>query len=349
MVMMRRVLTRNGKGAFAVREEPLPEPKPGELTIEVVASSISAGTELSRYIGMESKVSPDDVWQPFGYQNAGVVIAVGEGCEGFQVGQRVAAMGAGYALHATHANVPVNMTTPLPDSVSFEEGALNSLAATALNAVRRANLQLGENVLVVGLGVVGQFVAQLAKLNGTHVLGADRLPLRLDTAKATGITVCDVNTPFTQVAPEFTRGYGMDAAFICFGGNATATFKDIVKVMKRAPDTHAYGCIVLVGGATVEHSFGSALGNLDIRSAARTGPGYHDNAWEHGAAYPPVFVPWTTKRNLEEIMGWIVGGQLQVKPLISHCVPLSQGPDICRTIIEHPEQTLGVVLKMQED
>ena len=59
---------------------------------------------------------------------------------------------------------------------------------------------------------------------------------------------------------------------------------------------------VLVGGATVEHSFGAALGNLDIRSAARTGPGYHDKEWEHGASYPKVFVPWTTKRNLEEAM-----------------------------------------------
>jgi threonine dehydrogenase-like Zn-dependent dehydrogenase len=347
--MLRRVLTRNGKGGFLVKEETLPAPKPGEITIEVMASSISAGTELSRYIGKPAEVSPDDVWQPFGYQNAGVVIAVSEGCEEFQVGQRVASMGGGYAQHATHANVPINMTVALPDSVSFEEGALNSLAATSLNAVRRAKLQLGENALVVGLGVVGQFVAQLAKINGAHVLGADRLPLRLDVAKATGIEVCGVDTSFVEKAPEFTRGYGMDAAFVCFGGNATATFKEIVKVMKRAPDTHAYGCIVLVGGATVEHSFGAALGNLDIRSAARTGPGYHDEAWEHGETYPKVFVPWTTKRNLEEVMGWIVSGQLQVKPLISHCVPLSQGPDVCRTIIEHPEQTLGVVLKMQED
>jgi threonine dehydrogenase-like Zn-dependent dehydrogenase len=345
--MLRRVLAGNGKGAFKIIEEPMPEPKPGELTIEVMASSISAGTELSRFAGKEPEVTPEDTWRTFGYQNAGIVTRVGEGCEEFRVGQRVAAMGAGYAIHGTHANVPVNMTVALPDAVSFEEGALNSLAVTSLNAVRRANLELGQNALVVGMGIVGQFVAQLARLNGAHVLCADRLALRLNTARELGFDVCGVETSFTEEAPQFTRGYGMDAAFICFGGNATATFKEIVGVMKRAPDTHVYGCVVLVGGATVEHSFGAALGNLDIRSAARTGPGYHDKEWEHGASYPKVFVPWTTKRNLEEAMRWIAAGQLQVKPLITHTVSLDDAPEVCRTIIEHPDQTLGVVLKMQ--
>lgn len=347
MASMRKVLAKSNFGRLAVIEQAIPELGPGEMLIEVEASVISAGTELGGVRSKEGANPSDEKWRSFGYQNAGRIVRIGEGVAGFQVGQRVACMGGEYAVHGTHAVAPVNLVTPLPDQLSFEEGAFIALAATALQAVRRAELQLGEYALVMGLGLVGQLTGQLAQLSGAHVLGADRFPLRMETARRSGLErVIGADEPLGEAARQFTRGYGLDCTFICFGGDATEPFKQAVAAMKQSPDTHPNGRIVIVGGASVTHKFGAPLGNLDIRSSARTGPGYHDPEYERGKGYPRVFVPWDTKRNLEEIMGWIVSGKLNVRDLISHRVPLAQAPEACRTIIEEPEKTLGVVVTM---
>ena len=92
---------------------------------------------------------------------------------------------------------------------------------------------------------------------------------------------------------EFTLRRGIDCAFIAFGGDSDETFAQIVDCMKVSPDTHQMGRIVIVGGFSFRHQWAAALGNLDVRSAARTGPGFLDPAWEEGARLPQVFVQWS--------------------------------------------------------
>jgi len=284
---------------------------------------------------------------PFGYQNAGTVLKLGEGVTRFQVGDRVACMGGGYALHASHAVVPVNLAVPIPEGVSFEEAAFCHLAATALHAVRRAEPRFGENFAVSGLGLVGQLSVQFAKLSGTHVVGLDRFPKRLEVALASGADAA-FNVAESDPVPrvvEFCRGHGLDAAIIAFGGDGTAAAKQLYEMMKPAPDTHRWGRIVVVGGATITMNLAAGLGNVDIRSSARPGPGYHDDAWEHGADYPPVFVRWTTQRNLEESLRAMAEGALRCKPLISDVFPLDEAPAACEKLVSSPAEALGVILK----
>ncbi len=342
---MRKVVAIDGGGRISVEEEPIPQPQPGQVQVEVKASLISPGTELGGVMGRRKNPS-DGPPRAFGYGNAGVVIGQGEGCEDIAIGTRMACMGGGYAQHATHACVPRNMAVPVPEGVSFDHAAFSCLAATALNAIRRAEVQLGEHVAVVGVGPVGQLACQWARLSGCHVMALDRLPMRLERAQKTGphrtINI-DEEDP-VAVSRMFTRGYGVDAAIIAFGGDGTEAFKTLVQMMKQAPDTHRMGRIVIVGGAKIEHMFAAALGNLDVRSAARTGPGYHDEAWEHGADYPPVFVPWTTTRNLEECLRFMDDGELVVEPLITHRAPIDEAPDACEDLIQRPNEALGVIL-----
>ncbi|MCH7792615.1 MAG: hypothetical protein IID31_10090 [Planctomycetes bacterium] len=134
---------------------------------------------------------------------------------------------------------------------------------------------------------------------------------------------------------------------MAFGGDGTAAFKMLVGLMKRAPDTHQMGRIVIVGGAKIDHGFAAALGNLDVRSAARTGPGYHDDDWELGQDYPAVFVQWTTNRNMEECLAFIDSGSILVDPLITHRVSLADAPDACEALIQTPNEALGVVVLPQ--
>jgi threonine dehydrogenase-like Zn-dependent dehydrogenase len=344
---MRRVVMLDGAGRITVEREAIPEPKPGQVLVEVRACCVSPGTELGGVPERRRNPNAEGPKRAFGYSNAGVVIGQGEGCEDIPLGTPVACMGGGYALHTSHAAVPRNLTVPIPEGVGFEAAATNHLAATGLHAVRRGEFTLGEHVAIFGLGIVGQFSAQLAALAGAHVLGVDRLPLRLEAASRSGLVerVVDFTVEdLPEVGREFSRGYGFDGGVIALGGDGTPAFKGLVGLLKVSPDTHKMGRIVIVGGARIDHGYAAALGNVDVRSSARPGPGYHDKEWEHGRDYPPVFVEWTTRRNLEECLRLMALGRLQTEPLITHRVPLDDAPAACDLLIEHPERALGVIL-----
>lgn len=347
---MRKFATINGKGIISVKEGPIPEPSNGELLIEAYASVISPGTELGGVKSRRKNPNPSGSARPFGYQNAGVVIKKGEDCDEFEIGDRVAGMGGGYALHSDYACVPKNLCVPIPDEVTYKEAAFNHLAATALHAIRRGEIQISENVVVVGLGIVGQLCCQFARISGAHVMGVDRLPKRLEIASEAGadlvVNVDEENA--VAKAKEFTRGYGMDCGIIAFGGDATDAFKLIRKMLKRSPDTHRMGRIVIVGGARISHGFAAGLGNVDVRSSARPGPGYHDEEYERGKDYPPVFVEWTTTRNLEESLRCVAEGKLKIKTLITHEYPLEEASEACEKLIQTPNEALGVVLKPKD-
>jgi threonine dehydrogenase-like Zn-dependent dehydrogenase len=342
----RRVVKIAASGHVTVDREPIPPLQAGEILVRVKASLISAGTELGAFLGRERTESPQDTYRAFGYQNAGEVVEVGKGCERFVVGQRVACMGAGYALHADYACVPQNLAVALPDSVQEDEGAFSALVATAMQAARRGEVVFGAEVGVFGLGIVGQLTAQVCQAAGARTLAFDPLDLRVERARRGGVELATTETGQDAIAyaHQVTQGGGLDSAFICFGGDATDTLKDIVQMMKLAPDTHRSGRIVLVGGAQVTHRFGADLGNLDLCSAARTGPGYHDPAYERGDDYPPVFVRWTTQAHLHLFVRWLTEGKLHVKELVTDHVPVEEAPTACYALMDAPKEHLGVVI-----
>lgn len=350
---LRRVVTLARSGHVQVQQEPIPPLQPGQVLVRVRASVISAGTELGsarRAAGAQSRSGPPEgPFRPFGYQNAGEVIEVGDGCRGLAVGQRVACMGGGYALHADYACVPQHLAVPLPESVSDEEGAFAALAATAMQAVRRGDVVFGEEVGVLGLGIVGQLVAQVSQIAGARVLACDPFESRVALARRCGVRHATSETGPAAIAraAAVSEGRGLDCGFICFGGEATAALKDLVQMMKQAPDTHRWGRIVIVGGARVTHDFGAALGNLDLRSAARTGPGYHDKAYEHGADYPAVFVRWTTQAHLRLFVRWVADGKLRVKDLITDRFPVEEADAACYALMDAPGDHLGVVIRYE--
>jgi len=337
----------DGSGRGVCRTEPLPEVGAGRGGVRVVASLISPGTELGGVPAKRAAPDPASTPRAFGYANAGVVDQLGPGVERFERGQRVACMGAGYALHTDYAVVPQNLCAPIPDGVSMEEATAAHLAATALQAIRRAQPEFGENAMVMGLGLVGQLAAQLGQLAGCHVMGVDRISLRARVGTEAGIervVLANREDP-VAAAEEFSRGWGMDFGILAFGGDGNAAFEQMYESLKLSPDGHRMGRIVIVGGATISHMFAAALGNVDVRSSARTGPGYHDESYELGGTYPPVFVPWTTQRNFSECLRAIGDGKLRVKPLLTHEFPLAEIGAAVDVLVETPHEAMGVVLK----
>ena len=347
MNQTRKVVMMDSNGKIWTGEQDIPELREGQLLVEVHASMVSPGSGLGSVKSRRANPSPNPSHHPFGYTNAGVVIDKKGDCDEFERGDRVSGMGGGYALHATHACIPHNLCAKIPDNVSPEEAASNHLAATALHAVQRGRIVIGENVVVAGLGLVGQLSCQIAQIAGAYVMGLDSFPKRVEIARTAGVAL-PINISETDPGPlaeEFTNGYGMDCGIIAFGGDGTEAFQQIRSMLKTTPDMHKMGRIVIVGGASVTHRFAAGLGNVDVISAARTGPGYHDEAYEHGADYPPVFVPWPTQRNLELVLRFMSEGKLKVKPLITDILPIEQAAAGCEKLIQTPNEALGVVFK----
>ena len=336
-------------GRVGALEEDVPQLKENEVLVEVYASLISPGTEMNLPRNLRKKpAKPDSEPMKFGYSNAGIILETKGDVKDLKPGMRVACMGAGAALHANYAAVPVNLAVPLPDEVSFEQASYLSLAATALQAVRRTGVKLGEYGAVLGLGIVGNLAAQLYRLCGARVLGWETLALRAEKAARCGIRSIDfVKNDPVELTKAFADPYGLDFALFAFGGDAEKTFMDIKECMKVSADGHAMGNITLVGGCRVPVDGGAASGNLDIRVSSRTGAGYHDPAWEYGRDYPAAFVQFTTQRNAAELIRLIAEKRLLVDPLTTHRMPLENIAGAGDLLIEHPDRSLGVILTMK--
>src|SRR5262249_50754168 len=111
-------------------------------------------------------------------------------------------------------SVPKNLCVRLPDNVSFEAGAFGTLGAVALQGVRLAEPTLGESVVVIGLGLIGQLTVQLVKANGCRVFGVDLDPGRIDLARQLGAEGGCQPDEAREIILDWSRGGGADAVVI---------------------------------------------------------------------------------------------------------------------------------------
>jgi len=347
-MLKREVAVITGAGLVQVIKEKVPELQDGQALVKVKASLVSPGTEMSTVKGRREKPEQCEPTR-FGYANAGDILEVKGDAKGLTPGMRVACMGAGAALHANYAVVPVNMIVPIPDAVSYAQASYACLGATALQALRRAEPTLGEYGAVLGLGIVGNLCSQLCALSGARVVSWEALPARMKIAAACGLKnrVNFKDSDPVAASKDFAAPYGLDFAVIAFGGQADQAYASLKQCMKVSADGHAMGRVVLVGGCKITMDGGAANGNLDIRISSRTGPGYHDPAYELGKSYPAGFVQFDTQRNLREIIALIAEGRLLVDPMTTHTLPLSEAAQAADALLESPDKTLGVVFEMK--
>lgn len=349
---VRKVVAVSDTGGICLVEQEVPPLGPGMVLVEVRASLVSPGTELGGWRTLSEKRGKGGDRKnakPSGYSNAGIVKQTGTGVQGLRPGDRVACIGYGYALHTNLAVVPQNLCVPLPRTVTYAQGSYGMLMATGLQALRRCNPVLGENVAVVGLGLVGQLTAQFHRLAGNFVIGWGRHDTRVRIAKRWGIdeAINVKKDDAVQRTLEFSRQRGIDAAVFAFAGPAGQSYEDVCRCLNKTPDDHLMGRIVVVGGSRIDLAW--IPGNFDVRIAARTGPGYHDEEWELGRDYPPVFVPWTTNSNLELCMRLLEEKRFNVDCLTTHMIPLDRVEEEIEHVLDTYEEALGVVFTNGED
>lgn len=197
-----------------------PDPGPGEVIVQVASCGI-CGSDLHIYrletpsaLEMHAgtlRTDPEGN-RIIGHEYAGVIAAVGEGVEGYQVGDRVVGVTAGGGM-AEYVPVPANpfQLAKIPDGVSFEEAATTEPLADALQLVRKAALQPGENVVVFGVGIIGLGVVQALRAIQPEVgeiVAVDVSPSRLDMALQVGASAV-VNAAEEDVVEACGRACGV--------------------------------------------------------------------------------------------------------------------------------------------
>ncbi len=159
-----------------------PAPANGQVLLRALITLISPGTERAFFLNLDN-TNPSYPLYP-GYSFVGEVMACGDGVDALQVGDRVVCP----AAHASLAVVDACVCLPAPADLSDEEAAFFNLLAIAMQGVRKARIELGESVAVLGAGVIGMLAMRLAQLSGgLPVIGIDLDEKRLDLEKRIGV------------------------------------------------------------------------------------------------------------------------------------------------------------------
>lgn len=371
---MKQVLQSRKSGKVGVGEVPAPLVQQGRVLVRTVASLISAGTERAavesarKSLVQEARERPDLVKavinkarneglintfnavrgkvassQALGYSASGIVMAVGNDVTEFAPGDRVACAGAGFASHAEVVSVPKNLCVRLPEHVDFDAGAFGTLGAIALQGVRLAEPTLGESVVVIGLGLVGQLTIQLLNANGCRVFGVDLDPARVDLARRLGADAVALSNEETKNAVKsWTSGRGADAVLI------TAATDSNQPIELAGEISRMKGRVVVVGMtglAVPRHSYFAR--ELSLQISMSYGPGRYDPDYEErGKDYPFGYVRWTENRNMAAFLDLVDRGRVDVEPLISHRFAIDDAERAYQLISgDLNEPYLGVLLR----
>src|SRR5215216_5368354 len=365
--------TRNGKST--VEDVPVPTPRDGQALVKTEASLVSAGTErmvvefAEKSLVGKARSRPDLVKQvldkarregvvntaqaafnrldqpmALGYSSAGTIVALGKNMQGFKVGQRVACAGGGYAVHAEYNVVPRNLLTPLPKNVDFESAAFTTLGAIALHGFRLAEPQIGENVAIIGMGLLGLLAAQTATAAGCNVLGIDVDPARIALASSLGLRAV-LRADAVDSSAAFTANHGFDVILICADTKSNDPVELAGVIARDRARVVATGAVGLTLPRKIYYE--KEISFVNSRSY---GPGRYDlNYEEQGNDYPLGYVRWTEGRNFDAIVDLMAKGQLQVKPLITHRFPIEQATRAYEVITgKTKEPFLGVLLTYPE-
>lgn len=316
-----------------------------EVRISTLYSGISAGTELTAYRGtnpylnkrwdeerrlfVDGSTSFEYPVNGWGYEEVGEVVEVGAGVTTVAVGDVI--WGTWGHRSETVQKVERAEKRILAKGADPRIGIFSHIGAIALNVVLDADIHVGETVAVFGLGVPGQLVAQLARLNGARVIGVDGVAARRDLALELGADeVIDATQGgVAERIRELTGGLGAD---VCLevSGNYSAMHEAIRSV--------AYSSRVCVAGFMQGEGVGLRLGEE-----------FHHNrvaviCSQISGVAPVLRHRWDEYRLQRTAVDLAVSGRLRVTELISHTMPLEQGREAFELLDQAPRDVLQVVL-----
>lgn len=371
---MKQVVQNYKSGELALLDVPVPGCKPGGVLVRSAYSLISTGTELMKVseAGMsmvgKARSRPDQVakvvqsvatngvgptyrkvmgkldsYTPLGYSLCGVVEQVGAGIDDVKAGDLVACAGNEHALHAELNWVPKNLYAPVPDGLAPRYAAFGTVGSIAMQGVRQGEPRLGEVALVIGLGLIGQLVAQLLTASGVRVVGVDPDPARCELAERLGAAACGDpdSAAVAHAVAELTDGHGVDQVYLAAGGGSNQPVELAARLCRDR------GRVVDIGKCRLDLPWNAYYEKeLDVRFSRSYGPGRYDPAYElEGRDYPIGYVRWTERRNLACFLDLLARGRVDVEPLISHTAPFDDAVETYRGLQDGDLKAVAVLFR----
>ena len=277
--------------------------------------------------------------KPLGHSCSGRVIAVGKKVTKFRAGDYVACIGSGFANHADIVCVPEQFVTHVHNKSKLQEASFVAVGGLAFDNIKKTNVQVGEYVAVVGLDLLGQLTAQIAKLSGCKVIGIDTNEHHLKIAHQLGLPYT-LNPNIDDLDREIlaiTNREKVDCTII------TKHFDNIVE--KSFDITRSDGRIVLS-----QYTKGFALNNnkialkaikiINIPSYQPTEELLSENhhVFDHGNQATQV----QQYKSLSSFIDFIEHNLINVNALISHTFNVQYTPQAYKEI--QKKDVLGIVL-----
>jgi len=366
---MKQVI-RKGLSEIVVDEVPDPLPVPHHVVVQPACSLISNGTETASLhqeaLLKEIADNPSHlqkVWKTVkavgpvatlaeiraklrsdyavvGYSGAGIVAARHETVRDLAIGERVAYCGEGTG-HGERILAGRTLVARVPEGVDLEQACFAALGSIAMNAVRIASISLGDVVAVIGQGLVGQLVSQLARLQGAVVVALDLKPERAELAKRLGADYAIAGSAARESIAALTGGRGADCVIVAAAAKNDGPARQALEICRDR------GRIVVVGAVALNLPWNEMyLKEIQLFMSRAYGPGSYDAGYEsQGRDYPVSYVRWTENRNMEEFLRLVAAARIDVRPLITHRFRLEDAPRAYQTILDPASGSLAVVLK----
>ena len=371
--IIRRVIDKKGK--IEIKEIPTPNTSDNQVLIATHYSLISSGTELGTInkdpVEM-AKLTLQDPWmrnavknlvfsgsfrttkdiiineltlfRMIGYSGAGEVINKGKNIIHVNIGDKVAFAAQG---HAEQVAAYANHVVKVPDNVNLQNAAFVTVGGIALQGIRKAKIELGEWVLVYGLGLVGQITMQLWQACGAKVIGIHIHHSRLELAKENGLKYAinpGEEEPINGLM-RITGGKGVDKTLICAVSKNPEIANNAMKMTRKQ------GKVVFVGIVKMDlERKPFFLNELDLSFSRAYGPGSYDEAYETGRIeYPYHYVRWTEKQNLAEIMRLMEDNKLNVENLIDSVYPLENAQNAFDKIRSGDMNSVAMLLTYEQN
>lgn len=320
MAKMKRLVKLEGVRNVVMDEVDVPTPGPSEVLVKVKRSLISRGSELFRRYVMEEALPPDMM----GYSDAGEIVEVGADLASIEPGQRS-------SLGGPHAEYAAGEPFIIPGKMDYETATFIPLSTSALRWARRTPINPGDDVVVLGQGIVGNLYSQAVRERQPgRVITVDALDLRCRVSRECGadfvVNVSEKDS--VEAVMELTNGEGANVVVDCVGSNSgIKSFEQAQRMVKSD------GVIHLIARYQGSRKPGDGLVALDTDLIRET----------------TIIGGLGTTGSIRDVMKdathALLDGRIKARPLITHRLPGLKADEAYHFLYDKPDEALAVVLE----
>src|SRR5690348_12685055 len=308
-----------GKGDLRIEAAAIPDRlDPHQLLVETEITALSTGTDLGNYLGDSTYVpGAPDYPRWVGYSNVGMVRAAGSAVTRFQPGDHVFSARPHQSAYIAEES---DLIVRIPENVSSKNASLTYLTGLGLAALRQARYEPGENIAVIGLGVIGLSSIALAKAMGANVIGLANSEIRARAALAMGALACILSSEADPLSSAKGYFHGQEADLVILTSNSWDSYFLALDLVRR-------------GGRVSILGFPGRGEPAPQRNPLGPSPFYSKQITLLGAGASPKIdcapdeIRFNLRRNLEYILDLTASKRLDLEPLITHSIPYARMRD----------------------